>query len=78
MIGSFKSVLSSVKTIFINYPINEPCGHEVMGSEMQGKAAYIRPKVVGSCANGSYTHRAALLNEDLSSAHFSNPYTAGS
>jgi hypothetical protein len=33
---------------------------------MQGNTAYIRPKVVGPfpgpCANGSYMHRAALLN----------------
>jgi hypothetical protein len=28
---------------------------------MQGKAAYIRPKVVGPCASGSYVHRAALF-----------------
>jgi hypothetical protein len=32
---------------------------------MQGKAVYIRPKVVGPfpgpCANGSYVHRAALF-----------------
>jgi hypothetical protein len=35
-------------------------------AEMQEKAAYIRPKVVGafpgSCASGSYVHRAALFN----------------
>jgi hypothetical protein len=34
-------------------------------AEMQGKAAYIRPKVVGPfpelCASGSYIHRAALF-----------------
>jgi hypothetical protein len=28
---------------------------------MQGNAMYIRPKVVGSYAGGSYMHRAALL-----------------
>jgi hypothetical protein len=48
-----------------------PCDHEVMGSwkqplaEMQGKTAYIRPKVVGPfprpCASGSYMHRAVLF-----------------
>jgi hypothetical protein len=34
-------------------------------SEMQGKAAYTRAKVVrpflGSCASGSYVHRAVLF-----------------
>ncbi len=46
-----------------------PCDHEVMGSslvEMQGKTAYIRPKLVspfpGPCASGSYVHRAALFS----------------
>jgi hypothetical protein len=82
MIGSFKLVLCSVKITLINYPINETCDHEVMGSEMQGKAAYIRPKVVRPfpepCTSESYMHQAALLNEDLSIAYFSNPYTAGS
>jgi hypothetical protein len=29
-------------------------------TEMQEKAAYIRPKVVGPCASGRYVHRAAL------------------
>jgi hypothetical protein len=45
-----------------------PCDHEVMGykslenSLMQKcrKRLYIRPKVVGPCASGSYVHRAAL------------------
>jgi hypothetical protein len=48
-----------------------PCDHEVMGSslvEMQGKTAYIRPKVVGPfpglCASRSYVHRAALLERN--------------
>jgi hypothetical protein len=81
MIGSFKLVLRSVKITLINYPINETCDH-YMGSEMQGKAAYIRLKVVrpfpGLCTSGSYMHQTALLNEDLSIAYFSNPYTAGS
>jgi hypothetical protein len=51
-----------------------PYDHEVMGSnpkqplaEMQGKAAYIRPKVVGPfpkfCASRSYMHQAALYKE---------------
>jgi hypothetical protein len=30
-------------------------------AEMQGNAAYRRPKVVGPCASSSYVHRAALL-----------------
>jgi hypothetical protein len=30
-------------------------------AEMQGNTAYIRPKVVGPCASGSYVHRTALL-----------------
>jgi hypothetical protein len=44
-----------------------PYDHEVMGvsspgnSQMQGKTVYIRPKVVGPCASGSYVHWAALL-----------------
>jgi hypothetical protein len=54
-----------------------PCDHEVMGSkswkqplvEIQGKTAYIRPKVVGlfpgPCASGSNVHRAALFNGGL-------------
>jgi hypothetical protein len=29
--------------------------------ETQGKAAYIRPKVVGPCTSRSYVHRAALF-----------------
>jgi hypothetical protein len=43
-----------------------PCDHEVLQphAEMQGKAAYIRPKVVGPfpipCARESYMYRAAL------------------
>jgi hypothetical protein len=50
-----------------------PCDHEVIGSsprnnllqKMQGKAVYIRPKVVrpfpGDCASGSYVHQAAFF-----------------
>jgi hypothetical protein len=30
-------------------------------AEMQGKAVYMRPKVVRPCASGSYVHRASLL-----------------
>jgi hypothetical protein len=47
-----------------------PCDHEVKSlkrplAEMQGNAAYIRPKLVGPypepCASGSYVYRAALF-----------------
>jgi hypothetical protein len=45
-----------------------PCDHEVMGLVLEtascrnaGKAAYIRPKMVGPCTSGSYVHRAALI-----------------
>jgi hypothetical protein len=34
-------------------------------AEMQGKTAYIRPKVVGPGASESYMHRAALSEEVL-------------
>jgi hypothetical protein len=32
-------------------------------AEMQGKVAYIRPKVVGPYASGNYMHQAALYGE---------------
>jgi hypothetical protein len=31
-------------------------------AKIQGKVAYIRSKVIGPCASGSYVHRAALCS----------------